>query len=63
MLCRTCINFKKASQYTLGVDKHYLIPLVRGTWNSQIHRVRKYTVRCLGGEGVGAVGWGGGMGS
>ena len=63
MLCRTCINFEKASQYTLGADKYYLIPLILGTWNSQIHRVRRYTGRCLGGDGVGAVGLVGGMGS
>ena len=27
----TCINFKNAFQYTIGADKYYFIPLIRGT--------------------------------
>ena len=38
---RTYINFKNTFQYTLGADKYYLIPLIRGIWNSQIHSARR----------------------
>ena len=34
--------------YTLGTDKNCLILLIRDTYNSQIHRARKYIDRCQG---------------
>ena len=53
-VCRTYIvNLKNAFQYTLGADKYCLIPLIRGTWDSQIHRVRKHTGGCQGPGGSG----------
>ena len=40
------VNPSNAFQYIVDADKYCLIPLIWSTWNSQIHRVRKYTGRC-----------------
>ena len=54
------VTLKNAFQYTVGTDKYTLTPLIQGTQNSQIHRIRKCTGRCWGlraggrGEGMGS---------
>ena len=40
------LSHQGSPQYTLGADRYCLIPLIWGTWNSQIHRARKYIGGC-----------------
>ena len=42
-------------EYISGADKYCLIPFIGDTYNTQTHRVRKYTGRC---RGLGEEKWG-----